>query len=287
MEKSTTSEILGEIPNLIVLALLIFALLFIATKYNWVRCSSVPQWCPIYCRISGHSQIAIIDGGVSDPGMGNAQLLLNQIQSDRINSIVVPFSADQISSGTLNNYQLVVLDHFQRITLNEAIALEQYVKQGGNLVWIGDAASSYVSTPADNQLALALNQTQPGYYQAYQKALQSINSSSFGPLGSFLGAQFVKSYHTSTPVTFTELDPSNPVVSGILNGYNFSTPYAVVTENPAVSDKVATLQTSVGSQVPAILIRRYVGTIVYVSFPLETSGSPTLTSNVIDYLVQC
>ncbi len=287
MEKSSTGDILSEIPNLVVLALLIFALLFIATKYNWVRCSSIPQWCSLYCRVAGHSQIAIINGGANDPGMGNAQLLLNQIQSDRINSIVVPFSADQISSGILNNYQVVILDHFQRITLSEAIAIEQYVKQGGNLIWIGDSASSYVSTPADQQYALALNRTQPGYYEAYQKALSSINSSSFGPLATFLGAQFVKDSSTPSKVNFTELDSSNPTISGILNGYQFTTPYAIVTENPSVSDKVATLTTSDGQQVPAILVRRYVGTIVYVSFPLETSGSPTLTSNILDYLAQC
>src|SRR3990167_3629643 len=115
--------VLKEIPNIIVLILLIVALLFVVTKYKWVHCSQIPQWCEVYCRITGNSQVAVIYGAPDDPGIGDPILLRRRITTERLFTNVVPFRASELSAGLLNDYEIVAITKYKRVSLREAIVL--------------------------------------------------------------------------------------------------------------------------------------------------------------------
>lgn len=284
---SIGDELLRELPHLIVLALLLIALLFVATKFKWVQCYSIPQWCDVYCRINGHSQIAIITGGPDDPGLGDAKELSDVLLRDRL-TYATQFTSDQLSSGLLNQYELVILTKFKRITLEQATTIRDYVNRGGSILWIGDAASEYVNDSSATALALQLNSTHPGYYESYLRQLNATKAQGFGLLGEFLGAQRIGKTNPPTYVRFKTLVGTHPIVAGLNSfSFNFTTPYVTVAEDPRVSTKVAVLVLPNKNETAAILDRRYVGRIVYVSFPPERANSKTLILNLMDYLVQC
>jgi hypothetical protein len=261
--------------------------MFVATKYEWIHCYQIPQWCNVYCQFAGHSQVAMITGGPNAIGMGNAALFTQQAEEGRISTIIVPLTTSELSAGVLSQFDLVILDQMQQISFMQALTLKNYVDQGGSILWMGDAATNYVSNPNDNALALAQNKSQPGYYEAYMKFVNQSGGTGFGLLGNYLGAQYISENTNPVSVSINQLIPSNPIVSGLLPAYAFTTPYVSVAQVPQVTTEVATLQVPGGTAVPAILDRKYVGRIVYVAFPVENANSPTLTQNLLDYLVQC
>ncbi len=280
-------EFLRELPHVIVLALLIIALLFVATKFKWVHCSQVPQWCDVYCTIAGHSQVAVISGGQDDPGIGDGLLLRKRITGERLFTNVVPFRASEVSSGLLDDYELVVLTKYKRITLRQAIALRDYLERGGSILWQGDAASEYVFPEEDKEFAKLENYTKPGFYEYYGDLVNN-KTKGFGLLGDFLSAKYNRTVAASTEVIrIRALKESHLVVQGVKNFNLTRAPYAVVTEDPRFVTKAAVLKTPDNKEYPMFIERKFVGRLFYTAVPLEYIDSKTLLTNVMDYLVTC
>lgn len=279
-----TKDLLGEIPHLIVVILLVLVLLFVVTKFKWVHCSQIPQWCDVYCSINGKSQVAIIHGPASDAGLGDASALHNQILTQRKFTYSAMFEASQLSQGLLDDYELVILTHVKNISLRQAITLRDYLDRGGSILWEGDAGSSYVLTQEDESYALAENLSNPGYYEYYEEILNS--SAGFGLLGDALGIKYLGNVPKTGGARFYAVKLNHLILSGVKNFELPPAPFAKVTENPAVLTKVAEIELN-GVKYPALLERKYIGRIIYVAIPLEYVNSRTLTSNALDYLVSC
>jgi hypothetical protein len=279
--------VLKEIPNIIVLILLIAALLFVATKFKWVHCSQIPQWCDVYCRITGNSQVAVIYGAPDDPGTGDALLLRRRITAERLFTNVVPFRSSELSGGILDDYEMVALTQFKRITLREAIVLRDFLNKGGSLLWEGDAASEYRFSGEDDTYARQMNLTSPGFYEAFKDAVVN-KSKGFGILGDILGAQYNKTVPANPQIIrIKALSESHMVVQGVKN-FNLSrAPYAIVTADPRYSTQVAVFRTPDDKSHPMFLDRKYVGRLFYTAVPLEYIDSRTLLTNVMDYMVTC
>ncbi len=292
-------DLLRELPHVIVLAMLIIALLFVATKYKFVHCTQIipidkpearaisSQWCNVYCSISGHSKVAIITGNSQDPGIGNADLLRRRISSQRLYTYIAPLDSSEISAGLLKDYELVVLTQFKTISLRQSIALRDYLQQGGSILWEGDAASRYEFTDDDKEFALAMNKTKPGFYEQYDDLVKN-KSAGFGLLGDFLGAQYNRTVApTSEIVRIRALTESHLTVQGVKNFNLTRAPYAIVQEDPRLVNKISVIRTPGGKEYPMFLERKFVGRLFYTAVPIEYIDSPTLLTNVMDYLVTC
>ncbi|MBI3588403.1 hypothetical protein HY095_04365 [Candidatus Micrarchaeota archaeon] len=293
--------IFAELPHIVIVAALLVVLVFVATEFQWVHCSAIPQWCSVYCSVKGHSRVAVVydpDGG----GLGNALLLRSRIEHDRPYTSVVPIRSDEISAGVLRNYALVILTQHRKIGISEALSIRDYLKGaqytggqqvrdlrdlvggGASLLWEGDAASEYVITDSDDSRLRIENATSPGSYESYATYVKN-HSRGFGLLGEILGARLNATKAGS--VQFKAISDTSPIVSGVKNFNLTTTQYAVVNEDPRLVNKIAVIKAPGGKEVPMLLERKFVGRIVYTAIPLELIDSKTLLGNVMDYLVSC
>lgn len=279
-----------NIPHIIVLALLVLLLLVVVTKFKIIHCTQVPGWCDTYCSMFGNSKVAVISGAGA---IGNATQLILSIQRAHPITLVEEFPASEMSAGLLEPYELIVIEGPKNFTYKQRIALMDYLDRGGSLLLIGDAITSQYVTQEDLELALLLNATKPGYYEQVLKE-QNKTPKGFGDLGTYyLGAQYVRTEQPQQ-ATLKIVTRDNPIVRGLRAEFQLGNatgaprpvPFAVVTENPAVVTKAALIAAG-GKEYPAVLERKYVGRIVYIAFPLELAGSPTLIGNIFDYLVTC
>jgi len=288
-------DLFSELPHVIVLALLLVVLLFVLTKFKWIHCSQIPQWCNVYCTATGNSRVAVITGGLADPGIGNGDQLERLINQNRITTLVTRFNASEISAGLLEDYELAVLTEVKNISLRQALVLSEYLNRGGSLLWEGDALSSnYTFTDEDKFLLQAENQSRPGVYEAYERLLNRTSGYGFGFLGETLGVRYVK-----TTTTDKEYSTTNPrfrsvkdhlVTSGLKNFELLApVPFAQVVEDSKAVTKIAVLSpgSSQGKEFPLLLERKFVGRVLYSAIPIEYIDSKTLLLNTFDYLVTC
>ncbi|NYZ78068.1 hypothetical protein H0N96_01555 [Candidatus Micrarchaeota archaeon] len=109
----------------------------------------------------------------------------------------------------------------------------------------------------------------------------------FGLLESALGAKFVRTETTQTPIFFRALLPDNALLRGLKPEFQTTAKqFAVVSENPALVTKIVGIKSG-GKEYTGIFETRYAGKIVYVAFPLEQTNSTTFFQNLFDYLVTC
>lgn len=294
-----------QLLNIVILIVLIVVLLVVLTKFRFIHPRDIPGWQGFYCTAieQKHSKIAIIYG---DDGMGDPEKLENLIAHARLTTTPERVPVSYLSSGMLKSYDVIFLDRMQSITFAQSAALQSYMDGGGNVVWIGDAASKYTLTAEDLADALARNATQPGYYE---KLLKKANSSlGFGELSLYLGVSYIRSDQGDTGLTLRIIDSSNLIGSGVgqapdeskpgaakelpLGQMRPDLPFAVVNEKAigqlSGSTKVAVLQQG-SLQYPAIIDIKYVGRLVYISFPPELIADQVtgLLGNIIDYLITC
>lgn len=132
-----TNPIYKKLPHIIALALLIFILLFVLTKFGYIRCYDIPGFCEIYYAVVGHPRVAIVYG---DAGMGDPDLLRNVIiERTHIFPDHIPLE-NLISGGILDQYQLVIVEKARKMDTAAMNAFKDYVTGGkGILVWVGDA----------------------------------------------------------------------------------------------------------------------------------------------------
>jgi hypothetical protein len=281
-----------EIPHIIVFIILILVLLVILTKFKWIHCSQVPliPWCSWYCEMFGKSRVGIVYGG---EGMGNPVDLQNEIINFRYYTVVdPPLPLSTISIGVLKNYELVILENAKKITRGQANALKMYLEQGGNMLWIGDSGTQYYATDEDLAQARIRNNSEPGYYEAFVRSLNK-TSGGFGELADYLFVKYVETKPAQPGMTFNKVNADHLIMSGINESFPLpAVPFTVVTVNQAGTNLLATIKVG-DKEYPAIIDTRYVGRIVYVSFPIEQvpalaqGRGKYLLTNILDYLVTC
>ncbi len=319
-----------ELPHVLVLVILVIVILVLLTKFQWIHCTQVPgNWCQIYCDyiMQAHSRVAIISDSAAG-GIGDAYALETLIRRMRPSTYVEPLPRDALSIGAIKGYDLIVLEQMRKITFGQARAIDEFVKRGGTLLWIGDAASEYYIdendlaaelqriTKSDEQAAFAskdypvlkdIKYLNNSWYDTSKKQFVSrdevdalirkwkewhllnvVNKTKgFGLLEKALGAKFVRTETTATPVFFKALLPDNILLKGLKPEFQTTaTQFAVVSENPALVTRIAALKSG-GKEYTGIFETRYAGKIVYVAFALENVNSTTFFQNLFDYLVTC
>ncbi|HLC47965.1 MAG TPA: hypothetical protein VJI13_02725 [Candidatus Norongarragalinales archaeon] len=288
MASGISEDFKKEIPHIIVLAILVFILLFVVTKFKWVHCSQVPgDWCAIYCRAAGNSRVGIIHG---EGGMGDPDELSRQITKNRIYTYVEPLPMDRISYGVLKGYELVIVEGARRISPLQVNALRDYASAGGSLLWVGDSGTEHYLTSNDLQDALNRNESDPGYYERLIKKINQTKG--FGDTISQILQVNYKKNEEADNLTLSVLSKDHAITKGLVNEFPLkTTQIAVVNRNSAGSDALAfvfgTKECTKEKQCSAIVANRYSAPVAYVAFPLEEAGSPTLLSNMMDYLVTC
>jgi len=282
------ADLFSELPHIIVLLLLLLVLLFVATKFKYVHCSQLPQWCNVYCNIAGHSRVAIITGEGDDAGMGNGDTLERILNQNSIGTLVTRLKTNEISSGNLEDYELVVFTQSKNISLRSALAIRDYLNKGGSLLWEGDALSQTTFTEDDQAYLLAENRSSPGEYEAYVKLLNY--SQGFGVLGQMVGIRYVASLNTVnfTGVTPRILSVKDNLITGGIKNFELETPvpFAQVVEDPKAVTKVMIMNVT-KKEYAFILEKKLVGRVVYTAIPVEYLDSKTLLLNLFEYMVTC
>ncbi|MBI1974084.1 hypothetical protein HYS54_04690, partial [Candidatus Micrarchaeota archaeon] len=133
-----TAAIRKNLPHLIAAVILIFVLLFVLTRFGYMRCSDVPGFCGIYYSIVGTPRIAIVGG---TDGMGDPEALRGLI-AERTGRFADLIPLDQLTAGgVLDNYQVIIVDKARKIDTATLKTFSNFVSRGGKLVWIGDAGT--------------------------------------------------------------------------------------------------------------------------------------------------
>jgi hypothetical protein len=300
-----------DLVHLLVFFVLIFAALFVATKFKVIHCSQVPGsvWCPTYCSVAGNSKVAFVTDPNDEGGIGNSSQLMLLAQRARIRTPMVSFNLDQISSGLLKNYELVVLENARTYSNRQAEALQAYVANGGSLLVIGDVFTNATLTADD--LLLAASQDKPtarpsvdkdtkatieptaqllpdnNTRRVIERVERSRSKGGFGILADFFGAQYQDTLPSSKNFEFRVINVDHLAMSGVRPAFTVpDMPFAHVIEGDNV-DKLAVLRGTDGKEYPAIVEKKLAGRTIYTSFPLEMLNSTTMIENLFDYLVVC
>lgn len=293
MNGEKRTDIFSELPHIIVLVLLLFVLLFVVTKFKYVHCSQIPQWCSVYCTVTGNSRVAILTGEAGDTGLGDANQLERLLNQNRLQTLVTRLRMNEVSAGLLEDYELVVVTNAKNVSLGQAIAIQEYLNKGGSILWEGDALTSYNFTEDDKFLLQAQNRSKPGTYEAYERLFNNTRGYGFGLLGQAFGFGFVQILKTdNSSITATGAGRFRSVkdhlmTSGIKNfEFIVPLPFAHVVEDPRLFTKIAVVN-GTRKEFPMLLERKTSGRLVYTAIPLEYIDSKTLLLNVFDYLVTC
>ena len=165
------SNITKEIPHLIVMAVLVVVLLVVLTKFQWIHCSAIPGWCNIYCNqiIRSNTQAALIYG---DSGIGDPEAMENMVRRVRPNIVLAPVPLQDLSSGLLKRFDLVILTHARDISSRQSTVLFDFLNRGGSLIMVGDSATRHHYDPYDLLIAQRNNQS---FYDRLERELMARN----------------------------------------------------------------------------------------------------------------
>ncbi len=133
------------VKKAIFLIVLLFVLLVILTWTNIVKCSTIgPFWCNAYWEVMGTPKILIAYG---QDGLGNANKL-QDIFNDKDILRVRTITRDLrfITSGTLDEYDLVIVTQAKTMTAEQVEMFYDYAQAGGKLIWTGDAGTASSNT---------------------------------------------------------------------------------------------------------------------------------------------
>ncbi len=144
------TELQKDIPHIIAIAVLLLALLIVATKTGLVSCSALGNgYCDVYYSMLGKPTVLIIRG---DEGMGSPDTLARMIQ-DYYRLPVEKLRIGQVSRGNIQHYSLVIVEHARRIPTEKLKIFKDYLFEDmGRLVWVGDAGT--IGAPSDESCRL-------------------------------------------------------------------------------------------------------------------------------------
>ena len=135
------SEWKQNLPHIIALLILLFALLLVLTRVGLVGCSTFGAgYCDLYYGIFGRPRILVVYDS-HGPGIGDP-VALSRYLTDQKRLLVTRLDVNQISSGMLKRYDVVIVEHARDIPTDKLKLFYDYVINGmGRLVWVGDSGT--------------------------------------------------------------------------------------------------------------------------------------------------
>lgn len=133
------------IVNMVVAVFLVIGLLMVLQYFNFLYLREVPLiggWLmDLYERVFGVPKVLILHG---DDSLGDWTAI-----RDGLSQRLIFFSEDidvrKFGAGMgqkLSQYGLVIVEDVRRLDKDKLINLQDYVKGGGNLIWVGDAGTT-------------------------------------------------------------------------------------------------------------------------------------------------
>jgi hypothetical protein len=142
IEKARTGA--KDIAHIGILIGLIIGIIFILTWIGMLGCRTLPGWCDIYYGIVGKPKVLIVSG---NEGLGNPELLQLTMSDPKILGVRAQISSINTTSiGNLQQFHLVIVEKSKQMSTQKLKMFMEYVKNGGRLVWIGDAGTELTET---------------------------------------------------------------------------------------------------------------------------------------------
>ena len=129
---------LDLVKHLVILGILVFVLLFLLVYFGWIRCCDIPGFCSLYFWVKGKPMVAIVYG---DSGIGDPELLKEKLIKHTGFYPVMINIETLTSASMLKDFHIVFVERARKISTAQLKMFEHYVKNGGKLVWIGDAGT--------------------------------------------------------------------------------------------------------------------------------------------------
>ena len=138
MNINTEIDTMSVLKGGIMLIVLLVVIAFLLTWSGLMKCGTVPFWCDAYEVVMGSPRVLIAYG---DEGLGNPELLKQYLQDPRIvgAEAVDTQHVSTLSLGNLKNYKLIIVEQARQLSYEQLLMFQDYVTQGGRLVWVGDA----------------------------------------------------------------------------------------------------------------------------------------------------
>lgn len=142
-----SAEQVKLIVNMVVAVFLIIGFMLVLQYFNFIYLRDIPMvggWLmDVYERVFGVPKVLILHG---DDSIGDWVLL-----QERLSKKLIFFSADvdvrRFDAGignVLSQYGLVIVEDAKTLDKDKLLNLMDYVKGGGNLMWVGDAGTKGV-----------------------------------------------------------------------------------------------------------------------------------------------
>lgn len=132
------------IVNMVVAVFLIVGLMLVLQYFNFIYLREVPvmgNWLmDIYERVFGVPHILVLHG---DDSIGDWTVAPKEM-ANRMLFFSEDIDVRKFSSGMgakLKQYGLVIVEDVKTLDKDKLINLDDYVKGGGNLIWVGDAGT--------------------------------------------------------------------------------------------------------------------------------------------------
>lgn len=150
MDIEQTRTLIHDASKVIILLLLVLVLWFAAVWVGVLSCSAVPMGCDLYWTVmrfdeGGKPRILILYTSGTDPGLGDPFTLERVLSNPKIVNVRPRVQTlDVVNIGNLREYDLVIVTKAKQISTSKLKMFIEYVKNGGRLVWTGDAGTLLV-----------------------------------------------------------------------------------------------------------------------------------------------
>lgn len=292
-----------KIFGLLVLGVIV---LFLLTWSGIVRCGDIPFWCDAYEAVLGEPRVLIAHG---DTGLGEPEALRELLVSPETSSAIAVdmLHMDTLSLGNLKRYNLVIVEKAKKMDIEQLQMFRDYVtKNGGRLVWVGDAGTKKgegeVITTDNNELNKFLD-------NPWARAKDEGDEYSTVSFDEFLGLRFVNNYcdefSCNGGFVVGALKPEITREHHLIYGFspsleleiNSDRQFSIVKQFPNASnstivlnlDQMSTKQgkeNSIPQQIPMIATSGFGERIAYYAYPLEYFCLDNNTPNACSLLVK-
>ncbi|MDD4250896.1 MAG: hypothetical protein PHX27_01740 [Candidatus ainarchaeum sp.] len=288
--------------------ILVLVILFFLTWSGMVRCGSIPYWCDVYESVMGSPRVLIVygDEGIGDPDELKLMLMdPNKVGVNAVDSLHI----DRISSGNLQKYKLVIVEHAKKMSLDQLSMFVDYVNlNGGRLVWVGDAGTQKAEDELEN--LIDVNDQQLKLDNPWARARETQTEYVLLNFDEFLGLRFVGNYCTQTNcvannfspgIIVTEVTNSHRLIYGLTPAMELrihpEKDFSIVSQFPNLPNSNIVLSLDQGSVkqgkekqfprfLPIIVTSGMGERVAYYAYPLEYYCADNNTPNACTLLLK-
>ncbi len=279
------------IVNVVVVVFLVIGMFMVLQYFHFIYLRDVPViggWLmDVYEQIFGIPKVLILHG---EDSIGD-WTELRSVLSHHLFFYSEDIDVDKYGAGLgekLKEFGLVIVEDARRLDKDKLINLDDYVKGGGNLIWVGDAGTIGKVEFKDEVIA-----TQTGWLRDIVcidketllrcdcKSVKNGSSCKFLPekaeqiqedFSEVLGVRFIENIEVDNP-RLEILDSRNWVVSGVNKSYEIKGVYRISrVSNEYTTALVANVNITKKKAYPAIVVNDNPGSsgmVVYFAYPPE------------------